>query len=152
VNRLKDSTVKTRIIILLTDGRNNMGEVDPITAAKVSQAMNIKIYTIGAGMPGGAMMPVDDPIFGRRYVKVDADLDEGTLAGIADATGGLYFRATDAGSLKSIYDKINAMEKTDIKIKEYTNYSELFAYFLFPCLLIMLSEIILRNTLFRKIP
>ncbi len=152
VNRLKDSKAKSRVIILLTDGRNNRGEIGPLTAAKVAQAMGIKIYVIGAGKPGGAMIRVDDPVFGKRYVKIDADLDEETLSGIAEATGGLYFRATSQGSLKNIYKKIDEMEKTEIKIKEYTNYSELFLYFILPALIIFSMELFLKNTYFRKIP
>ncbi len=152
VNRLKDSKAKSKVIILLTDGRNNRGEIDPLTAAKVAQAMGIKIYAIGAGKPGGARIKVDDPVFGPRYVKIDADLDEETLSSIAEATGGLYFRATSQGSLKNIYKKIDQMEKTEIKIKEYTNYSELFLWFLIPAFLVFSLEILVKNTLLRKIP
>jgi len=152
VNRLKDTGAKTRIIILLTDGRNNMGEIDPITAAKVAQAMGLKIYTIGAGAPGGALYPIDDPIFGKRYVKLSEDLDEGTLSAVAQETGGLYFRATSSEGLRSIFRKIDQMEKTEIKIKEYTNYTELFTWFLWPGIIVFVIEILLRNTYLRKVP
>lgn len=152
VNRIKDSKAKSKTIILLTDGCNNRGEIDPLTAAKVAEAMGIKVYTIGAGQPGGAMVPIDDPIFGRRYVKIADELDENLLSAIAQATGGLYFRATNQDSLRSIYKKIDDMEKTEIKITEYTDYSELFMWFLLPALIIFCMEILLKNTYFMKIP
>jgi Ca-activated chloride channel family protein len=152
VNRLKDSVAKSKVIILLTDGRNNRGEIDPLTAAKTAGAMDIKIYTIGAGVPGGAMYPVDDPIFGKRYIRMREDLDEDTLIKIASATEGRYFRATSSKKLKEIYSKIDRMEKTDIKVSEYTEYTELFPYFLLPAILMFFVEIVLFNTYLRKIP
>src|SRR3989338_55089 len=94
VNRLRDSNVKSKIIILLTDGINNAGKIDPLTAAKAAKALGIKIYTVGAGKPGGAMYPIEDPLFGKRYVHMDTEIDEGLLKNIADETGGLYFRAS----------------------------------------------------------
>ncbi|MFH1715193.1 MAG: VWA domain-containing protein [Elusimicrobiota bacterium] len=151
-NRLKDSSGKSKIIILLTDGRNNMGEIDPVTAAKACEALGIRIYTIGAGVPGGALYPIDDPIFGKRYVKIEEDLDEGALQKIALATDGRYFRATGEESLKSIYKQIDAMEKSEIRVKEYTNYTELFRFFLFPALLLLLLELILKYFIWKRIP
>jgi Ca-activated chloride channel family protein len=152
VNRLKDSAAKSKIIILLTDGRNNMGEIDPFTAAETARAMNIKIYTIGAGVPGGAMYPIDDPIFGRRYVRLPEDLDEDTLTKIASITGGQYFRATSSEGLKNIYKQIDQMEKSELKISEYVDYTELFPYFILPAFILFLSEVVLMNTYFRKLP
>ncbi len=152
VNRLKDTKAKSKVLILLTDGRNNMGEIDPITAAKAANSFGIKIYTIGAARKGGALYPIDDPIFGKRYVHIKEDLDEDTLIKIANITNGLYLRATDTKSLKSIFQKIDKMEKTEIKIKEYTNYTELFSYFLWFAFGLLFLEIILGNTVFRKIP
>jgi Ca-activated chloride channel family protein len=152
VNRLKDSAAKSKVIILLTDGRNNKGKIDPLTAAKTAGAMDIKIYTIGAGVPGGAMYPVDDPIFGKRYIRLAEDLDEDTLISIASATEGQYFRATSSKKLKEIYSKIDRLEKTDIKVSEYTEYTELFSYFLLPAILMFFLEIVLFNTYLRKIP
>ncbi|MFH1259421.1 MAG: VWA domain-containing protein [Elusimicrobiota bacterium] len=152
LNRLKDSSAKSKVVILLTDGRNNKGEIDPVTAAKAAQALGIKIYTIGAGAPGGSLFPYEDPIFGRRYVQLPEDLDEETLTGIAQITGGLYFRATDSQSLNNIYKQIDKMEKTEIKVKEYTEYIELYPFFIFPGLILLLLEIILGNTYFRRIP
>lgn len=152
INRLKDSPAKSKVIILLTDGRNNTGEIDPFTAAEIAKAMNIKIYTIGAGIPGGAIYPIDDPIFGRRYVRLPEDLDEDSLVKIASLTQGQYFRATSAQGLKNIYKQIDQMEKTEIKISEYVDYKELFPYFVLPGILVFLSEIVLMNTYFRKLP
>lgn len=152
LNRLKDSTAKSKVVILLTDGRNNMGEIDPLTAAKAAQSLGVKIYTIGAGAPGGALYPFDDPIFGRRYLQLPEDLDEDTLTQIAWTTDGLYFRAKDLQSLNNIYKQIDKMEKTEIKVKEYTEYIELYPFFLFPGVGLIFLEIVLANTYFRRIP
>ena len=152
VNRLRDSKAKSKIIILLTDGVNNKGQIDPITAARIAQALKIKIYTIGAGTEGTAMYPVDDPVFGRRYVPMEVKIDEKVLKEIARITGGKYFRATNTQKLREIYKEIGNMEKTKIEVKEYTRYTELFVYFLFAGLLLLLAEVVLRNTYFRTIP
>jgi len=152
VNRLRDSKAKSKVIILLTDGRNNRGELDPVTAAQVAKAMDIRIYTIGAGKRGEALYPVDDPIFGKRYVRMPVEIDEDILIKISQETSGQYFRATDEKKLEEIFNEIGEMEKTKIEIKEYTRYSELFSTFLIPAMLLFLLEIILTNTRFRKIP
>ncbi len=152
VDRLKDSKAKSKIIILLTDGRNNMGEVDPVTAAKLATAFNIKIYTIGVGTEGEAPFPVEDPMFGKRYVYIKEDLDEGTLRAIAETTEGLYFRATTAEALKEIYKQIDKMEKTEIKGIEYTEYTDHYLPLLVIALLAFMAELILNNTLLRKLP
>ncbi|MFH1540877.1 MAG: VWA domain-containing protein [Elusimicrobiota bacterium] len=152
VKRIKASTGKSKIIILLTDGRNNMGEVDPITAAKAASAFGIKIYTIGAAGIGPAPYPIEDQIFGKRYVWMKEDLDEPMLLQIANETNGLYFRAKDKSSLEEIYKKIDSMEKTEFKIEEYTNFNELYRWFLLPGILILFFEIILRNLIFRTVP
>lgn len=152
VNRLRDSSVKSKIIILLTDGINNAGKIDPLTAAKVAKPLGIKIYTIGAGRPGGAMYPVEDPIFGKRYVHMDTEIDEALLKKIADETLGLYFRANDKEGLREIYKTIGQLEKTKIETKEYANYTELVDFFVLPGFILLLLEIILANTLFAKIP
>jgi len=152
VNRLRNSKAKSKVIILLTDGRNNRGEIDPITAAQTAQAFDVRIYTIGAGTRGTALYPVNDPFFGKRYVPMRVDIDETTLQKIADMTGGKYFRATDRVSLNKIYQEIDKMEKTKIKVKEYTRYSELFYYFVGGAVLLLLGEIGLANTKLRKIP
>nr|MBU1328854.1 VWA domain-containing protein [Candidatus Omnitrophota bacterium] len=152
VNRLRDSTVKSKIIILLTDGVNNAGKIDPLTAAKAAKALGIKIYTVGAGKPGGAMYPVEDPIFGKRYVHMDTEIDEALLKNIADETKGLYFRAKDKEGLREIYKTIGQLEKTKIETKEYANYTELARFFILPGFFLLLLEIVLTNTIFAKIP
>jgi Ca-activated chloride channel family protein len=152
VNRLRDSKAKSKVVILLTDGRNNRGELDPITAARVAKAFKIRIYTIGAGKRGEALYPVDDPIFGKRYVKMPVEIDEGLLQTIAKITDGQYFRATDETSLEKIYSEIGEMEKTKIEVKEYTRYNEQFVYYTLAGLGLLVLEIFLANTRFRKIP
>ncbi len=152
VNRLRDSKAKSKIIILLTDGVNNKGQIDPITAARIAQALKIKIYTIGAGTEGTAMYPVDDPVFGRRYVPMEVKIDEKVLKEIARITGGRYYRATNTKKLREIYKEIGEMEKTKIEVNEYTRYTELFVWFLSIGLLLLLAEVVLRNTYFRTIP
>jgi Ca-activated chloride channel family protein len=152
VNRLRDPTVKSKIIILLTDGINNAGKIDPMTASKAAKTLDIKIYTIGAGRPGAAMYPVEDPIFGKRYVQVNTEIDEDLLKNIADETGGLYFRAKDKEGLREIYKTIGQLEKTQIETKEYANYTELAGFFVLPGFLLLILEIISGNTIFSKIP
>lgn len=152
VNRLRDSKAKSKVVILLTDGRNNRGELDPLTAAKVAKTFEVRIYTIGAGTKGTALYPVDDPIFGKRYVRMPVEIDENLLTQIASITGGKYFRATDRKSLENIYADIGKLEKTKIEIKEYTRYKELFTKYLLLALSLLLVEIVLANTKFRKIP
>jgi Ca-activated chloride channel homolog len=152
VNRLRSSEAKSKIIVLLTDGQNNCGEIDPLTAAQAAQAFGIRIYAVGAGTRGTALYPVDDPYFGRRYVPMQVNIDEDVLRRISDMTGGKYFRATDRKSLETIYREIDKMEKTEIKVKEYTRYNELFIYFAGAALFLFLAEIVLSNTRFRKIP
>ncbi|OGB98314.1 aerotolerance regulator BatA [candidate division KSB1 bacterium RBG_16_48_16] len=151
-NRLRDSKAKSKVVILLTDGRNNRGEIDPVTAAKLSKAFKIRIYTIGAGKRGDALYPVDDPIFGRRYVRMPVQIDEELLRNIAQITGGQYFRATDETSLEKIYREIGEMEKTKIEVKEYTRYKELFLNYLLVAFALLALEIVLSNTQFRKLP
>jgi Ca-activated chloride channel family protein len=152
VDRLKDSKAKSKVAILLTDGVNNAGEIDPLTAAELAKTFGVKIYTIGAGKPGVALYPVDDPLFGRRYVPLQVQLDEETLKEIAARTGGRYFRAKDTEGLKRIYEEISALEKTEIKVKEYMQYSELFGYFAIYGFVFLAIELILANTKFRRIP
>ncbi len=152
VNRLRNSKAKSKVVILLTDGRNNRGELDPLTAAKVAKAMGVRIYTIGAGKRGKAPYPVDDPFFGKRYTYIDVDIDEEMLQQIASITGGNYYRATDKESLSRIYAEIGELEKTKIKVKEYTRYRELFGRFVLIALGVVMLEVVLANTRFRKIP
>ncbi|MEW6555796.1 MAG: VWA domain-containing protein [Elusimicrobiota bacterium] len=152
INRLKEIPSKSKIVILLTDGRNNMGEVDPITAARAASSFGIKIYTIGAAGIGASPYPVDDPVFGRRYHWLKEDLDEPTLLQIANETSGLYFRAKDKSSLEEIYKKIDTMEKTEFKVEEYTDFNELYRWFLISAVILFLLEIILRNLVYKTVP
>lgn len=152
VSRLKDSRAKSRVIILLTDGANNRGEIDPATAAKLAAALGIKIYTVGAGKEGMVPYPYDHPFLGRQVQMVQSDLDEGTLKTIAQETSGRFFRAQNAGELKRIYEVIDKLEKTEIKSRTYTSYNELFFVFVIPALLLLGLEILLSNTVFRRIP
>jgi Ca-activated chloride channel family protein len=152
VNRLKNSKAKSKVIILLTDGANNAGSIDPITAAKTAASFGIKIYTIGAGTPEGGLMPIDDPMMGRRMVPVKSDLDEDMLLKIATESGGKYFRAKSEGALKTIFSEIDLLEKTDIKVKEYVDYQEFYVWFLLLSAGFLLCELVLAKTLYRTLP
>ena len=152
VERLKDSQAKSKAIILVTDGANNAGSVDPITAAKTAAAFGIKIYAIGAGTPEGGDMPVDDPLLGHRLVPVKSDLDEDTLLKVAESTGGKYFRAKSSDSLKEIFKQIDSLEKTDIKVREFMEYEELYWPFLLAALAGIFIELTLVKTAFRTLP
>jgi Ca-activated chloride channel family protein len=151
VKRLRDVPGKSRVIILVTDGRNNAGRITPETAAEIAGTYKVKVYTIGVGVEGESPFQMET-LFGKRYVYQKVDLDEETLRHIADETGGLYFRATDTASLEKIYEQIDEMERTEAKVKEYMEFEELFARFAFPGLLLILAGFILENTRFRKIP
>ena len=151
VDHLRDSDAKSRIIILLTDGVNTAGAVNPLTAAEAAKALGIKIYTIGAGTRGEAPFPVRDA-FGRTHMQtVKVEIDEEMLRSVADATGGQSFRATDTDSLEGIYDSINKLEKTSRKLKKFQLYQELYLWFLVPGLVLLLLELILRQTRFRRL-
>jgi Ca-activated chloride channel family protein len=152
VNRLRASKAKSRVIILLTDGVNNSGEVDPLTAAELARSQGVKVYTVGVGREGVAPFPVNDPVFGRRYVDVEVQIDETSLQKIAGVTGGKYFRAVDKDSLERIFRTIDGLEKSKISVKSYTHYNEVFAYFLWPGLGLILMESILSHSRFRKLP
>jgi len=152
INRLRETVSKSKVIILLTDGINNAGQIDPLTAASLAKTMDVKIYTIGVGRPGNAMYPVDDPIFGKRYVYLPNDIDEESLREIAEKTGGKYFRARSEKELEKIYSEIDQLEKTEIKVNEYIQYKELFVPFVYFGLVFLVLEILLSQTVFRKIP
>ncbi|PIE31589.1 aerotolerance regulator BatA [candidate division KSB3 bacterium] len=152
VNRLRSSEAKSKVVILLTDGVNNKGEIDPLTAANLAKAMEQRIYTIGAGSKGQAYITIDDPFFGKQRRAIQADLDEEMLQEVAEMTGGAYFRATDEKSLAGIYDEIEQLEKSKIAVKQYKEYIELFPYFVYAALGLLCLEIILMNTRFRKVP
>ncbi len=151
INRLKDSDAESRVIILLTDGVNNAGEVDPISAAEIASTFGIRIYTIGVGTRGQAPYPVQTP-FGTRYQMVPVEIDEVILKKIADITGGEYFRATNNRALEEIYNKIDKMEKTKIEITSYRNAKELFAGWLGIGFILLLLELLASKTILRKLP
>lgn len=152
VSRLKNSDAKSKVIILLTDGVNNAGKMSPIEAARVAEAFDIKIYTIGAGTKGRVPFPMRD-LWGRKVYRNEViKLDEKMLQEVADITNGQYFRATDTESLRNIYKEIDALEKIEIEEFGYREYKELFSFFLMTALLFLMLEVILANTLFLKVP
>lgn len=151
-NRLRKSKSKSKVVILLTDGRNNTGRVEPITAANAASALGIRIYTIGMGKLGQALFPVDDPIWGRRYVPMDVEIDEPTLRRIAEIGDGQYFRATDTEKLRKIYDEIDKMEKSRVEVRRFKKFKELFYVPLTFGFLILAFTIFLENAVIRKIP
>lgn len=152
VKRLQSSDAESRVVILLTDGRNNRGQIDPVTAAQAAQALGIRVYAIGAGTRGEARIPVQDPLFGRRYASMRVDIDEDALRETAELTGGRYFRATDRESLERIYAEIDELERTEIEVEHFTRYGELFHYPLIFGLLLMFTEVGLGHTVLRKLP
>jgi Ca-activated chloride channel family protein len=151
VNRLKDSKSKSKIMILLTDGVNNAGEIDPITAAQIAKDYGIRIYTVGVGTRGKAPYPFMTP-FGKQYQMVPVEIDENTLQQIAQITGGKYFRATDNRKLAEIYRAIDKMEKTRIRVTSYRHASEKFYSYAAIGLLFLLIEILLSNTYLKSLP
>jgi Ca-activated chloride channel family protein len=152
VKRLQESDAESKVIILLTDGRNNRGEIDPVTAAQMAQALDIKVYAIGAGTRGEAPITIDDPTFGRRRMRMRVDVDEPTLRAVAEQTGGRFFRATDRQSLEEIYREIDELETTEVEVEHYTHYGELFHFPLALGLLLVVLEVGVGNTVLRKIP
>ncbi|RKX19967.1 MAG: aerotolerance regulator BatA [Candidatus Zixiibacteriota bacterium] len=152
VNRLRESESESKIIVLLTDGDNNAGEIDPITAANLAAAFDIKIYTIAVGKKGNVMFPYQDPLFGKRYVYQPTKIDEKSLKEIAAKTNGEYYRARSGEELEQIYGIIDKMEKTEIEVASHIQYKELFHYFGFLGMFLLILEIILANTYFRKLP
>lgn len=151
VNRLKDSEAKSRVMILLTDGVNNRGEIDPLTAAQIASTFGIRIYTVAVGTVGTAPYPVKTP-FGVRYQNVPVEVDEKTLQEIARRTGGQYFRATNNRALEQIYDEIDEMEKTRIEVRAYRSYTELFTGWALAALIALVLEWLAAATLVRKLP
>ena len=145
VNRLRQSNAESKVVILLTDGVNNTGTIDPITAAKAAKILGIKIYSIGIGKEEGAPIPFDDPILGRTYARNQdgslalTEIDEATLKQVARITGGFYFKATDGKMLSHIYQRIDALERTELKVIAYSRYTELFGFFLLRAMLLLLA-------------
>jgi Ca-activated chloride channel family protein len=152
IDLIKNSDAKSKVIILLTDGMNNQGEVDPYLAADLAKTYNVRVYTIGAGTNGVARVPVNHQYFGKQYAQMQVQIDEEILTAIADQTGGKYFRATNKDELKNIYEEIDKLERTKINVKEFTRYSELFSFFLIAALVAFIIELILGNTWLQKLP
>jgi len=152
VKRLQASDAESKVIILLTDGRSNRGEVGPVTAARMAQALGVRVYTIGVGTRGTAPVPVSDPILGTRMATMRVDIDEPTLQEIAELTGGQYFRATDNESLAAIYEEIDELERTEIEVQNFTQYEERFPLVLAFGLLLLVMDVGLSQTVLRKLP
>lgn len=152
LKRLEDVESRSNIIILLTDGRSNSGELAPMESAAIAKEKEVKVYTIGVGAKGRAPFLYNDPIFGKRYIYQRVDIDERTLQDVADETGGLYFRAQDLEGLKKIYDTIDNMEKTEVKVKTFAEYNDLYLYVLVPAFGLLGIWILLHNTRFLRVP
>jgi len=152
VNRLREVKSKSKIVILMTDGQNNAGKIEPLTAAEAAKALKVKVYTIGVGMRGTAPMPVIRN--GRKlgYQMVPVDIDEDTLGKIAQMTGGKYYRADNTQRFQAIYAEIDQLEKTEVDIKKFAHHDELFAWLIAPGIGLLLLEVLLRHTLFRRLP
>lgn len=152
INRLRESDAKSKVVILLTDGVNNRGEITPMTAAEIARAQNIRVYTIGVGTEGMAPYPAVDMFGNITYVKQKVEIDEKTLTAMADMTGGKYFRATDNAKLKAIYDEINQLEKSRVEVLEHISYHELFLVWVLAALGVLLAEFLLSNLVLKRIP
>ena len=151
ISRLKDSKAKSKVIILLTDGSNNRGDISPLTAAEIAKQFGIRVYTIGVGTNGTAPYPMQT-YAGVQYVNVPVEIDEQTLTQIAGTTDGNYYRATSNSKLKEVYEEIDKLEKTKLNVKEFSKREEayqLYALIAFVCILL---EVVLRNTVLKKIP
>jgi len=151
-SRFRESKAKEKLIVLLTDGVNNAGEIDPLSAARLAQSCGIKVYCIGVGSKGPVPYPVDNPIFGRRYVQVEIDLDMEILNEIATTTGGRAFLATDEQSLKTIYEEIDKLEPTTFKVTQHTVYAEKAGGLLLGASLIFILVLVVASTFLRSIP
>jgi Ca-activated chloride channel family protein len=152
VNRLRSSPARSKVVVLVTDGRNNRGQIGPEAAAAAAKALGVRVYTVGVGSVGQAPYPVYDGTFGKRYVMLREDLDEPLLTKMASATGGAYFRATDPEALRQVFAKIDSLEKTRIESRVRILYTEMFPLALVPAGLLFLLEALLSATRLRRIP
>jgi len=152
INRLRDRKAKSKIVILMTDGQNNAGKVQPLTAAELAQTMGVRVYTIGVGTRGVAPMPIK--VGGRKvgYRPVQVDIDEDTLQQIAKITGGKYYRADNAERFQAIYAEIDRLEKTEAELKKFAEHKELFQWFVCLGTVLLLLEVVLGQTIWRKLP
>jgi Ca-activated chloride channel family protein len=151
-NMLAQSEATSKVMILLTDGVHNAGEIDPLTAAEAAKALSIKIYTIGAATPGQVPVPVQDMFGGTQIAYQESEIDEETLRQVADMTGGKYFRAEDSRGLKAIYDSIDKLEKSQVEVQVFNQYQELAGWLMAPALLLLLAAMVLKQTIFRTAP
>lgn len=152
VNRLKDSDAESRIMILLTDGENTAGEIDPVTAAQLAKTFGIRVYAVGVGRGGLVPYPFRDPLYGTVYREVEIPIDEEGLEEIATITGAQFFRARDAESLKAVYEEIDALETTEIEQIQYVRYTELAPYFMLAALAFLAAETLLSRTRLARFP
>ena len=152
INRLRESGSKSKVVVLLTDGVNNRGQISPIMAAEIARDMGVKVYTIGVGTKGQAPMPAVDMFGNKTYVMADVEIDEKLLRSIANTTGGEYFRAVDNKALSEIYARINEMEKSEVQITNYTSYEELYFGWLLLALLLLASEFVMERIVLNRIP
>lgn len=151
-NMLSSSDAESKVIILLTDGVNNAGQIDPLTAAEAAKTLGIKIYTIGAAKTGQVPVPVESLFGGEQIVYQESQIDEATLQQVADMTGGKYYRAEDTNGLRQIYDEINELEQSEVEVQVFNQYQELALWLLIPAFFLLLLEMVLRKTTFRTIP
>ncbi len=151
VNRLKDSQAKSKVVILLTDGDNNRGDIAPVTAGELAKTFGIRVYTVGVGSYGKVNIPIHTPM-GKQYQQIDSAFDEKPLKEIAAMTGGKYFRATNTDSLRGVYQEIDQMEKTRISVKEFNKKYEEFFIFALIAFVLLIIELLLRNIYLKKIP
>jgi Ca-activated chloride channel family protein len=152
VKRLRDSEAKSKVVILLTDGASNAGVITPSKAAEIAQTFGVKVYTIGAGTLDEKAPVLVDGFFGQQVQYIPVEIDEATLREIAETTGGAYFRAEDSEALARIYDQIDTLEKTEVKSRTYMEYDERFSWLVLPAIFLLLLELLLLGTRFRKIP
>ena len=152
INRLRESGSKSKVVVLLTDGVNNRGQISPIMAAEIARDMGVKVYTIGVGTKGQAPMPAMDMFGNKTYVMADVEIDEQLLRNIAKTTGGEYFRAVDNKALGEIYARINEMEKSEVQITHYTSYEELYFGWLLLTMLLLVSEFLVERVVLNRIP
>jgi Ca-activated chloride channel family protein len=152
VNRLRMTTAKSKVVVLLTDGVNNTGKISPIAAAEAAKALGVKIYTIGVGVRGKAPIPVRDQSGNMRIVMAQVDVDEKTLQTIANDTGGKFYRATDTDSLQKIYEQINQYEKTAQTVQKFERYDELYPWAVIPAMAILALGSLLSQTRYRRLP
>lgn len=152
VAHLKDTSAKSKVAVLLTDGANNAGLVDPLTAARVAKSLGVRVYTIGTAKRGQAMVPVDHPVFGRQLVAIQDELDEDSLSKVAFETGGRYFRAENTKELNEVYSEIDAMEKTAVDRPETVTYADFHHLLLIPAAVLLAAELLLGQTFLMRLP